>query len=92
MANPVVGSLIFYTDTPLDDTSWSQNFTQVVNWMADGNADFVINSATLSKWMKLTPLTTAQIGAISNPTEGMIAYNSDVHRPSFYDGQAWQIL
>ena len=85
MALPVIGALIVYTDTPLNNLAWLDNFTQVVNWLADGNGDLNIST------VKLKPRTTAQLNALT-VTEGTLGYNSDIHRPVFYDGQKWTNL
>ena len=47
MAIPVVGALNFFVVSPLGATDWSKDFTQIVNWLADGNADFKINTLNL---------------------------------------------
>jgi hypothetical protein len=90
MAIPSLANIILYTDTPLDDIDWLNNWTQVVNWFIDGTANITVSSIT--GMANLKPLTLAQIYALSNMVEGSVVMNKESHRPMFYDGQTWQTL
>ena len=91
MAIPNITDLTVFTGTPLTSTDWLNNFTKIVNYLADGTSDLNINSVTLTIFAKLTPLTMTQINALT-PTEGTLVMNGVSHRPMFFDGYAWQSL
>lgn len=46
MSVPTITDFQLYTGTPLTSSNWSYNFTKVVNYLTDGNADCTINSVT----------------------------------------------
>ena len=53
MAAPSTSDLVYYTVAPLTDSDWETNFNQVVAWFTDGDADFDIDSLTLTSDLKL---------------------------------------
>jgi len=53
-------------------------------------ASAVLDVASTSKGFLPPRMTTAQINAISSPTEGLTVYNTSVHTLFVYDGSGWK--
>jgi len=53
----------------------------------DSSAQFEVNSTT--KGFLPPRMTANEIAAIVNPVEGLMAYNTDTHRPVYYDRNTW---
>lgn len=90
MATPSISDITLFTDYPLNQVDWSDNWNQTVSWLTDGNADVTVGSITAI--FKLKPLTTYEITSLVSPVAGTFVYNSDINRPMFYDGTGWQAL
>ena len=92
MATPNVLSLTLFSTLPITGAQMNANETQTVNWMADGTADFNINSVTLISLLNLPKLTTTQINALANMVEGSVVWDSTLHVPKCYNGSAWKTI
>ena len=90
MSTPNTSALTLYSTLPLTGAQENANKTQIVNWLVDGTADLTVLSITTM--VNLTPLTTAQIAALTTMKLGSFVMNSDTKRPNFYDGNTWQAL
>ena len=44
MAVPVITALKMWAGTLFTKDDWDFNFSQIVSWLADGNADLVVNN------------------------------------------------
>jgi len=88
MSTPSTSALTLFSTLPLTGAQLNANETQIVNWFVDGTAD--LNALSITAMVNLTPLTTAQIIALTTMEAGSVVFNSTTKRPQYYDGQAWQ--
>ena len=54
------------------------------------NASAVLQADSTTKGFLMPRMTQAQIIAIATPANGLMAYNTDLNTPCFYNGTAWQ--
>jgi hypothetical protein len=66
------------------------------NIVSDANGVISLNASAISqidsttKGFLMPRMTQAQILAIATPANGLMAYNTDLNTPCFYNGTAWQ--
>ena len=95
MATPNISDLVVWSDhptNPLNDQDWLGNFTQIVNWLADGTADLNVRSVTFSAFTNLPKYADSAVPGLTGMEEGSLIMNTDTHRPMFYNGISWQTL
>lgn len=56
------------------------------------NASAILDVSSTTRGFAPPRMTTTQIGAISTPTEGLIAYDLTLHAPYFHNGTAWTAM
>lgn len=86
MAIPLITNLKLWVGTLFTKDDWDFNFRQIVSWLADGNADLVVNSVKATNGLDLDGATIKNVGAAQ---EGSEAVNLDqaltlLNRSSYY--------
>ena len=74
MAIPLITNLKLWVGTLFTKDDWDFNFRQIVSWLADGNADLVVNSVKATNGLDLDGATIKNVGAAQ---EGSEAVNLD---------------
>ena len=86
MAIPLITNLKLWVGTLFTKDDWDFNFKQIVSWLADGNADLVVNSVKATNGLDLDGATIKNVGAAQTGSE---AVNLDqattlLNRSSYY--------
>lgn len=86
MAVPIITALKMWAGTLFTKDDWDFNFSQIVSWLADGNADLVVNTIKTTNGLDLDG---AQISNLGAATTGSQAITLDqattiLNRSSYY--------
>ena len=69
--------------------AFSLGYAQSVTIDPKNTASNIIDAKSTSAGISVPKMTTAQKGNISNKTEGMMVYDTDVHQFSYWTGSLW---
>ena len=76
---------------PIRENLMSGTKTNVVIGAASGNASALFELSSTSQGALITRMTTAQRQAISAPAEGLLVYDTTLHKMTVYT-TAWEIV
>lgn len=86
MAVPVITALKMWAGTLFTKDDWDFNFSQIVSWLADGNADLVVNTIKTTNGIDLDGAQISNLGAATSGSQAVTLdqANTLLNRTSYY--------
>jgi len=86
MAVPIITALKMWAGTLFTKDDWDFNFSQIVSWLADGNADLVVNTVKTTNGIDLDGAQISNLGAATTGSQAVTLdqANTLLNRTSYY--------
>ena len=86
MAVPIITALKMWAGTLFTKDDWDFNFSQIVSWLADGNADLVVNTIKTTNGIDLDGAQISNLGAATSGSQAVTLdqANTLLNRTSYY--------
>lgn len=86
MAVPIITALKMWAGTLFTKDDWDFNFSQIVSWLADGNADIVVNTVKTTNGIDLDGAQISNLGAATTGSQAITLdqANTLLNRTSYY--------
>ena len=86
MAVPIITALKMWAGTLFTKDDWDFNFSQIVSWLADGNADLVVNTIKTTNGIDLDGAQISNLGAATTGSQAITLdqANTILNRSSYY--------
>lgn len=86
MAVPIITALKLWAGTLFTKDDWDFNFSQIVSWLADGNADLVVNTIKTTNGLDLDGAQISNLGAATTGSQAITLdqANTILNRSSYY--------
>lgn len=86
MAVPIITALKMWAGTLFTKDDWDFNFSQIVSWLADGNADLVVNTIKTTNGINLDGAQISNLGAATTGSQAITLdqANTILNRSSYY--------
>lgn len=86
MAVPIITALKMWAGTLFTKDDWDFNFSQIVSWLADGNADLVVNTIKTTNGIDLDGAQISNLGAATTGSQAVTLdqANTLLNRTSYY--------
>ena len=86
MAVPIITALKMWAGTLFTKDDWDFNFSQIVSWLADGNADLVVNTVKTTNGLDLDGAQISNLGAATTGSQAITLdqANTLLNRTSYY--------